>query len=84
MTPPVDKTKCCASGCARAARMAIRTTRPTRAKLTTTVWWDDRTAPVQAARYCRVHGAALLADFSLVLVAPDAEAEAIVGAGEPA
>lgn len=73
MTPPVDKTKCSTSGCDQAARMAIRTTLAPRAKMTTTVWWDDRTAPKIAPRYCRNHGGLLLAGLVPVLVDADAE-----------
>lgn len=72
MTPPVDKTTCSLSGCEAEARMAISTKRPRRAKIVTTVWWDDRTAPKAAQRYCRHHGGGLLADLARMLTHPDA------------
>lgn len=47
---------CQANGCNRPARCALHTRRPTRDKLTTTIYYDDRTAPKAAVRYCKEHG----------------------------
>lgn len=55
--------------CERPARMAIKTARPTRAKMTSTIHWDDRTAPEKGyMRYCKEHGKALLASLADVLI----------------
>lgn len=61
--------KCATSGCEEDARMAIRTTRPTRPGLQSTVWYDDRAAPKTAAPYCKPCGKALSADLIETLVA---------------
>lgn len=47
---------CQAKGCERPARCAIDTRRPTREKLMTTIYYDNRSAPKKAVRYCKQHG----------------------------
>lgn len=56
------------SQCGDASRMAIRTTRPNRDTLKSTVYWDDRTAPKSATRYCASHGEQCLIELTRVLV----------------
>lgn len=51
-----DTTKCEAQGCTLDARMAIRTTRPTRENVQNVVYSDNRSAPKMAMRYCKAHG----------------------------
>lgn len=45
-----------AGACGKPARCAISTTRPTRANLKSTIYYDDREAPAKATRYCHEHG----------------------------
>jgi len=64
---------CSSPDCDRPARMAIRTTRPQRDNVVVTVWTDSHAdkVPAKAPRYCREHGADMLADFVRVLVDGD-------------
>lgn len=48
--------------------MAFRVTRPTRADLRLTVWFDDRTAPKKATRECKEHGMRSVADILRTVV----------------
>lgn len=64
-------TACSDRDCQREALMAIRTTRPTRAELKSTVWYEESAAPKAAERFCREHGAELIANLVCVLVPPD-------------
>lgn len=73
MTTPIAQ--CSDSGCTRPARMAFRTTRPSRNDLRTTVFYDDRSAPSTAQRYCRKHGLALITDVIRTVVAEDGPPE---------
>lgn len=66
---------CMTKGCENEARMAIYTTRPTRQNMYSTVWWDDRTAPKKAARYCRSCGQHLLSQLTEVLTHEDEPAK---------
>lgn len=68
-----DPARCTATGCDRPARLAVRTTRPSRDDLRTTIYYDDRTAPRTAQRYCRQHGGETLA--ALVITLTDADEE---------
>lgn len=68
--------KCESAGCDAEARVAIRTTRPSRAELRpsraelrSTIWYDERAAPKAASRYCRDHGATLAGELVIVLAA---------------
>lgn len=63
--------RCSESGCTRDARMALRTTRPTREDLRTVVFYDDRTAPRTALPYCAEHGLKTVEALLGVLVASD-------------
>lgn len=64
---------CSDKGCEREARVALRTTRPTRPDLRTLIYWDDRVAPKTAARYCREHGIATIKALSETLIDQDEE-----------
>jgi hypothetical protein len=66
-----DTTTCVDRGCSQPARMAISTHRPTRDKIYSRVFWDDRTAPASALRYCRAHGVQTLVDLADVLTEAD-------------
>jgi hypothetical protein len=48
--------------------MALRTTRPSRDDLRTVVFYDDRTAPRTALRYCAEHGLKTIKALLNVLV----------------
>jgi len=64
--------KCEDRECEREARMAVATKRPTRAKMTSTIHWDDRTAPERGySRYCKEHGTKLLAGLADILIDND-------------
>ncbi len=67
----IDPSKCTAPDCPNPPRMALRTTRPTREKLTTTIHYDNRTAPATASPYCRWHGAECLAQLVTTLTESD-------------
>jgi hypothetical protein len=45
--------RCSTKDCTNQARCAIRTTRPKRDDLRTTLFYDDRVAPKAATRYCK-------------------------------
>jgi hypothetical protein len=61
--------------CNRPTRMAVRTTRPHRDTLKSTIFYDDRTAPQTSDGYCRMHGAELITHLITTLVAADEEGE---------
>lgn len=67
----VKKVPCGTSGCKRPARMAISTSRPSRENVWSRVWYDDRTAPASASRYCRTHGIEVLTQLAQALVDED-------------
>lgn len=67
-------TRCAVAGCPNQARIAIRTTWPTRADVRSTVYYDDRLAPKTATRYCRACGAELAASLVNTLADIDEEA----------
>jgi hypothetical protein len=52
---------------ARPARVAIVTVRTERA-IITKVYWDDRTAPAKASRYCKIHGVSTLLALGETLI----------------
>lgn len=58
-----ETANCKTEGCNRPATVALRTTRPTRGDLRTTIYFDERTAPKAATRYCTPHGAGLAAEL---------------------
>lgn len=66
-----DTTSCEEWACKREARMAIRTIRNQRNELKVTVWFDNRTAPKIAGRYCKLHGETLMTGLVKSIVAPD-------------
>lgn len=68
-------TICETRDCAKGARMAFATTRPTRANVWTRIWWDDREAPKSAARHCKKHGIQALAQIADVLIDLDEDEE---------
>lgn len=59
----VETTECRTEGCTAPPTMALRTTRPQRGDLRTTIYFDERTAPKTAIRYCTAHGANLAAEL---------------------
>lgn len=63
--------RCSDAGCGKEARMALRTTRPTRDDLRTVIFYDDRTAPSTALRYCADHGLKVVEQLMSVLVDGD-------------
>lgn len=63
---------CTHPGCTKPARMAVRTTRPTREDLRSMIHFDDRAAPKTAQRYCKQHGTAVIAELIKALVSEDA------------
>lgn len=65
--------KCSDVQCSRPGRMALRTTRPSREDLRTTIFYDDRVAPKSAQTYCREHGTELLVSLVDTLVPEDEE-----------
>ena len=65
--------QCNSHDCGQPARMAIRTTRPSRDRITTQVYWDNRTAPRTAEQLCRAHGGATLLALVTTLVHEDGE-----------
>lgn len=75
--PTDTPVQCQARDCTRPARMAVRTARPTRGNLNSTVYYDDRTAPRTAPRYCRACGLAVVSALVSDLVAEDAPAEVV-------
>jgi hypothetical protein len=58
-------------GCSQPSRMAISTHRPNRTKIYSRVFYDDRTAPASALRYCRLHGVQILGELADVLTEED-------------
>lgn len=70
-----DTKKCEATDCEKDARCAIRTARPTRANLYSTVWYDDRSAPKTAVRYCHGHGVETMTQLAQALIDQDDEEE---------
>lgn len=63
-----DEIKCQHSGCDKPARVAIKTTRPTRENLNTKVWWDERVAPKSAQFFCKQDGVAALTSLANTLI----------------
>lgn len=63
--------RCSEGGCTKDARLALRTTRPTREDLRTTIFYDDRSAPNTAMRYCAEHGLKVVQELLSVLVDVD-------------
>lgn len=63
--------KCFDPRCEREARMAVRTTRPSREDLRVTSYADDRSAPKAATRYCKEHGMATVRELLTVVVDSD-------------
>lgn len=59
---------CTYSRCDKPARVGIRTTRPTRPDLRTTVYWDERVAPKTASLYCKEHGSIVLIELASTLI----------------
>lgn len=59
------ETKCQAEGCDMDARCAIKTARPTRGDLQSTLYCDDRSAPKTATRYCKKHGTEVITGMML-------------------
>ena len=68
---------CSTKGCENEARMALRTTRPTRGELKTVVWYDDRddNVPKAASRLCKEHGAQTMKEMVDLLVGEDSKAK---------
>lgn len=66
-----DTTTCETKGCEREARMAIDTSRPSRDVLKSVLYFDNRSAPRKAARYCKTCGAALAQDLVNALTDAD-------------
>lgn len=64
MAETSETATCRTEGCKRPATVALRTT-PTRGDLhlRITIYFDERTAPKAAARYCTSHGAGLAAEL---------------------
>ena len=58
-------------GCNREPRMAVSVERPTRGVLKMITYYDDRTAPKKAGRYCKEHGIEFLSESCVVMVGPD-------------
>lgn len=59
-----DEEKCSLETCDKPARMAVTTRRDTRTRnVISTVYYDNRTAPKKAQRYCRKDGAELLKEL---------------------
>lgn len=63
-----DEQKTCKSkGCEKPARCAIRTQRPTRGNLNTTIYYDERTAPKTAIPYCKECGVAVITGLNVLI-----------------
>ena len=60
--------KCSDRRCNEPARVGVRTTRPTRPDLRTTIYWDERVAPATASLYCKEHGKHVLAELANTLI----------------
>jgi hypothetical protein len=74
--------RCSYPDCENQARLAIRTTRPHRRELKSVVWYDDRTAPKTASRYCRKHAIHLATELIFSMSHEDAPvADAAVAPG---
>lgn len=58
---------CSTIECPNEARCAIRTTRPSRADLRTTLYYDDRQAPKTATPYCKACAIALLPELCAII-----------------
>lgn len=69
-----EAAKCSRKGCLRDARMGVRTSRPSAEKLTSTVFYDNRTAPKTALLYCKAHGLDVVRDLVGALVDGDDDA----------
>ena len=55
--------------CGEPARVTIKTRRNSRTReMTTQVWWDERTGPKDATRYCKLHGERTLSQLAGVLI----------------
>jgi hypothetical protein len=52
--------------------MAVKTSRPQRPTLQSTIYYDDRAAPKAALPYCKACGVALVQSLADTLVANDA------------
>lgn len=53
--PATEQKKCSTKDCTNQARGAVKTQRPSRAVVKTTIWWDERTAPSTAEVLCLEH-----------------------------
>ena len=73
--PTPDPDKCFVDGCKRPPRLAIETKRPARGTMYSRIYYDDRTAPKNAVRYCRMHGIRTSTELALVLTHADEEVE---------
>lgn len=60
---------CTDRGCDREATIALRTDRPQRDNLKTTIFWDCRAekVPKKAEPYCTEHGLAIINELAQVL-----------------
>lgn len=63
-----DEEKCQRSNCDQPARAALRTQRPKRDMLYSTLYYDERTAPKKAKRLCKEHAVATITELSLTLI----------------
>lgn len=63
-----DEKMCSDHGCFKPARVAVRTTRPSRPDLQTRIYWDERVAPKTASLYCKEHGTALMVSLCNTLI----------------
>lgn len=57
--------------CERDPRMAVSVDRPNRGNLKMTTYFDDRSAPARAQRFCKQHGIEFQAESCTVLVEGD-------------
>lgn len=72
---PVDPNVCRDPKCTKLSRVAIRTKRPTRDNLNTTVFFGPDAAPVTTPRYCKEHGTALMLDLMKTLLEEDEDTQ---------
>lgn len=64
-----EEKKCSNSACDKPARVAIKTSRPKRELIKTTVWWDERVdVPKSAQLHCKEHGIATLNGLAMTLI----------------
>ena len=72
MSEPTPAVATCSSeGCTRPARAAVRTMRPTRPDLHSTVFYDNRSAPKTALPYCRACTVELMISLCRTLIDAD-------------